>query len=822
LRSQLEPPGAVAGSVIIADKLVVELNPEAFTTDVQEFEDGLRAAARAGGDEERQAALARAVDACCGPLLPGYYEEWVAGEQERLSERFQNACHELAALLAKGRRLREALQIARRGASADPLRESAQRDIMRLLAATGQAAAALRQYREFERRLAEELSDEPSAPTRQLARQIESQAEPTVAAATPDRPAAPRVRRAASSDTTPAPPSGTVTFLLTDIEGSTALWERAGDAFREALARHHALLRHEFRRAGGHEVKEAGDSFLVAFASASDALACAVACQRALAAQEWPESVGALRVRTLIHTGDVTHEGGDYHGLPLHRASRMLHAGHGRQILCSEATTGLLRRDLESEVSLLDLGVYRLRDVDEPERLFQVDYPGMPRREFPALRAERGYAGRLPLQLTRFFGREKEIERIERLLKQDGARIVTLTGPGGTGKTRLAIEAAGRLLDHFDGAVWFVAAADLSDASVLPDAIHDAMRLPRSGGGDPLAEVVEALSHQPALLILDNLEQVVDGGAEAVRELAARLPSLAVIATSRQVLGVDGEREFVVDPLPVPSGPVSAERLGLYESVRLFVDRAQAVKPDFQVTNGNAPAVAELCVRLEGIPLAIELAAARASVLSPTQMLYQLGNRFEFLVSRRRGVAERQRTLRAAVDWSYRLLSPDLQRFFARLSVFRGGCTVESAESVCEEPLALDALAQLRESSLVLTETCPTCGRMRFRLLETLREYAWGRLSAEEQSEIERRHAAHFDELAEQAEPYLTGPDQATWLAHLDAEHDNLRAALGWADRSGEAEMRLRLAGSLWRFWSVRGYFAQGRRALEDALAGTD
>ncbi|WP_309718392.1 tetratricopeptide repeat protein, partial [Armatimonas sp.] len=614
-------------------------------------------------------------------------------------------------------------------------------------------------------------------------------------------------------------PTGTVTFLFTDIEGSTRLWERVGDVFRAALATHHALMRHEFRRSGGHEVKEAGDSFLVVFASVGDALACAIACQRALEKQAWPEEISSLRVRMALHTGDVELAGGEYHGILLHRAARMLSAAHGGQILCSEASSNLLSRDLEPQVTLKDLGIWRLRDIQEPERLFQVTYPEMALTEFPPLNASPAHSSHLPLQFTRFFGRETEIAQLVELLASPQTRLLTLTGPGGTGKTRLSLEAAGRFAESFAGAVWFVPLADLSDASLIPTAILQALSIPLSGSKEPLEQAVTVLQKQPTLLILDNFEQLVEaGGAELVQSLVSQVGSLRCLVTSRQLLGLPGELEFAVSPLATPNGSDTPERLGLFESVRLFVDRAQAAKPDFRITNSNAPAVAELCDRLEGIPLAIELAAARALVLSPSQMLSQLGNRFEFLVSRKRGLAERQRTLQAAIDWSYRLLTPDVKHFFSQLCVFRGGWSLEAAESVCEESLALDMLAQLRECSLITT--LESEGSIRFQMLETLREYAESQLSLEELVALKLRHAGFFVSLAEVADSFLRGADQAIWLERLERDHDNLRIVLTWSNEPGGSGLvGLRIAVALGRFWSVRGYYNEGADYISRVLA---
>ncbi len=823
LRHQLEPPGVPAGAVLVADRFSVELNPEAFTTDVADFERALRAATQARNTPDQMPLLTQALEKYTGPLLPDYDEEWIALEQERLAQRFQQAATQLMALREKAGDGEGALEIARRTVSLDPLREESNRELLRLLAATGQLEAALRHYREYERVLERELGEEPGSALRQMAGQIEAQ----LAQSRP-----PLDLRAVAAMATPVPaaprhialPAGTVTFLITDIEGSTALWEKAGDAFRSALSRHHALLRGEFRRQGGQEVKEAGDSFLVVFAGVADALACAIACQRSLDTQPWPEEVGGLlRVRMALHTGDVELEAGEYHALLLHRAARMLAAAHGGQILCSEATAGLLKGDLGPQVQLKDLGVWRLRDLEEPERLFQAVYPEMASAEFPPLHASPAQRAHLPLQFTRFFGREAEIARIGEMLASPETRLLTLTGPGGTGKTRLCIEAAGRFSETFAGAIWFVPLADLSDPGLIPQTILQAMSLPLTGGQEPLEQLVTALTNQSTLLLLDNFEHLVAGGAEVVQTLLSRVPTLQCLVTSRQTLNLPGEGEFAVAPLPIPNGSDTPERLSLFESVRLFVDRAQAAKPDFRITNSNAPAVAELCDRLEGIPLAIELAAARALVLTPSQMLVQLGSRFEFLVSRKRGIAERQRTLRATVDWSYRLLAPDVQRFFAQLCVFRGGWTPEAAEAVCEEPLALDMLAQLRECSLVTTQESES--GIRFRMLESLREFGRDRLLESGESETTRRRQRdYFLRFAEETAPRLRAAKGAVWFQRVETEHDNLRAALEWClaqknDEQNDAAVGLRFCEALYNFWFSGFYLREARHYLTNALS---
>ncbi len=824
LRHQMEPPGTPTGAVIQADRFSVRLNPDTVTTDVAAFQATLKRAAQAQSTTERLQALSAAANLYLGPLLPGFYEDWITGEQERLAGLYFEAINNLIAHLEEAGDLGGALEYARQAIRQDPVREEMHQSLMRLLAAAGQPGAALRQYKEIERLLDEQVGEEPSAALRTLARQIERQSGLSGPLPVP----LPRVfvQPATPPWLEPGQPR-TMTFLLTDIEGSTRLWEREGDAFKTALEEHHRLLRGQFARHGGQEIKEAGDSFLIAFSSTRSALACAVASQQTLAARSWPEVAGSLSVRMALHTGDVTLENGEYHGLALHRASRILTAAHGGQILLSEAMTALVQRDLPEEVRLQDLGIFRLRDVPSPERLFQVEYPGMVQHQFPPLVAEQGHEANLPVQFTRFFGREEELERLSQMLLLPQTRLVTITGAGGTGKTRLALEVAARLVESLEGAVWFVELADLREADLIADTVVDVLRTARSPGKAPLDVAAEALSgYESPLLILDNFEHLVEKGAPILQALLARAQSLRCLVTSRQVLSLAGEREFVLGPLPTPNGVHSLESLSLFESVQLFVDRAQAVRPDFAVTSATAPAVAQLCDALEGIPLAIELAAARAQVLTPSQMLSQIGHRFDFLVGRRRGASERQRTLRATLDWSYRLLSPALQRFFARLSVFRGGWSVEAAEFVGEEPLALDYLAQLRECSLVLSEEVTIGGRteMRFRMLETLREYADERLVESGMAEVVRtHHQAWFLLRAEQTEPNLNGSEQALGLDLLETEGDNLRAALAGAQEGAKgsaehAQTFLRLAAALALFWSIRGHLYEGRTWLKSVL----
>jgi predicted ATPase/DNA-binding SARP family transcriptional activator len=874
LRNQLEPPGTPGGTVLLADRFHVGLNPASVTTDVAHFEEALEQAGATSSTIERGQCLSRAIDLYRGPLLRGYDEEWIAGERERLGGLFFGALGQRIDNLEADGDLSSALSLARKAAAADPLREEGQTHLIRLLAAMGQPHQALRQFRDFERLLEDQAGDEPSEPLWSLIRQIEGEAGLGSAPSRADRTdRTDRTRSAAAlvpsipSDTVTEPGSDsrvdrvTLTFLLMEIiEDSTARRAR-GNPVRStltALETYRRLVREAAARHGSADVTEAGESLTATFTNAGAALSCAIAAQQALQSPGRLTGTDPLRVRMALHTADVEGTPGTQ-GTPgtlrervLHRVSRMLTAAHAGQVLLSETAASLVRENLNEDsrenaraVYLIDLGMHRLHDVPGPEHLFQVNYPHMDPAEFPPLAAQPGCEPNMPTTVTRFFGRGREIAEMTQLLRDPRIPLVTITGPGGTGKTRLALEAAGQMAGYFGGAVFFVPLAGIGDPALIPGAVLEALRLPPSPQREPLDQAVEALAKQPALLVLDNLEHLlagdaagsIDGARKMVEALLSRVATLTLLVTSRQVLGLPIGREFALSPLPTPSRTEGTEgrtpeELSRFDSVALFLDRAQSPKPDFQITDHNALAISDLCDRLDGIPLAIELAAARALVLTPAQMLAQLDHRFEFLRSSRRGVDDRLRTLGGAIDWSYNLLSPDLQRFFARLSVFRGGWTAEAAEAVCKEPagdaavsaFAVDCLAQLCQCSLVLAEA--TQSGTRFRMLETLREYAEEQLLAGERlperaqikmADVRRRHQAFYLGLAEQAEAELSGDRQTFWMERLETEHENLRAALQWA-LEDQPEQALRLAGALSRFWEMHGHFTEGRVWLREAL----
>jgi predicted ATPase/class 3 adenylate cyclase len=621
-----------------------------------------------------------------------------------------------------------------------------------------------------------------------------------------------------------SPPTGTVTFLFTDIEGSTQMWEQDAQAMQRALSRHDEILRDAIEERGGYVFKTVGDAFCAAFPTAPEALEAALSAQRALLGEEWQEAE-PLRVRMALHTGATEERDGDYFGPPLNRVARLLSAAHARQVLLSLPTQELVRDQLPAATELRDLGEHRLKDLFRPERVFQLVAPDLP-SEFPPLRTLGARPNNLPQQPTPLVGREREVEAVRERLLTPEVRLLTLTGPGGIGKTRLALQAAAEALEEFADGAFFVPLATIGDPVLVVSAVAASLGVVESGEQHLEDSLKAYLREKQLLLLLDNFEQVLKV-APQVGELLSACPALKVLATSRIPLRLYGEREFPVPPLalPDPGRLPPPERLTQYEAVRLFVERARDARPDFSVTNENAPAVAEICHRLDGLPLAIELAAARAKILPPQAMLARLSDRFKLLKGGARDLPARQQTLRGAIDWSHDLLEEDERVLFARQSVFAGGCSLEAAEAVCdaEGDLAvdvLDGMASLVDKSLLGQEE-GRGGESRFSMLRTIREYALERLKENgEAEELGRLHAEHFLALVEEAEPELKGPLQLEWFVRLEEEHNNIRVALSWALENGEVELALRLGGALVWFWQVRGHISEGRRWLEEGLTG--
>jgi predicted ATPase/class 3 adenylate cyclase len=615
-------------------------------------------------------------------------------------------------------------------------------------------------------------------------------------------------------------PTGTVTFLFTDIEGSTRLLQDLGDRYGPVRDAHAAILRRAIRDGHGVEVSTEGDSFFAAFASPAAAVRAAVAAQRGLAGHRWPPGF-PVRVRMGLHTGEGALGGDNYSGIDVNRAARVAAAAGGGQVIVSDPTRVLVERDLPDGVSLRELGTHRLKDLNLPMRLHDLVIAGLP-ADFPAPRTLDARPGNLPAQLTSFVGREEETAEAVRLLGR--ARLLTLTGAGGSGKTRLALHVGGRLQPGYRDGAFFADVSSVTDPALVPSVLARAVGVPEAAGRPVLAALCDHLRDRQLLLVVDNFEQVAEAGAVLERLLGVA-PGLRVLATSRVALAVTGEQELVVPPLELPDlrRPRDLDALGHTEAVRLFVERAQAVRPAFRLTGENAPTVAEICARLDGLPLAIELAATRIKVLTPAQILPRLERRLSLLTGGARTLPDRQRTLRGAIAWSHDLLPDPERRLFARLSVFAGGWTLESAEAVCgPEGLGLDVLdrlASLVDQSLVLG-TGPAAGQARFSMLETIREFGQERLAAGGDLEpVRRRHAEHFLELAVAAEPHLTGADQGEWLDRCELEQANLRLALRWAADAGQADRAQEAAGALWRFWQQRGHLAEGRLRLQEALA---
>jgi predicted ATPase/class 3 adenylate cyclase len=606
-------------------------------------------------------------------------------------------------------------------------------------------------------------------------------------------------------------PTGTVTFLITDIEGSTALLLDAGERYAEILQRHDQLVRCAVADHGGTTVSTAGDSVFAVFAGAAAAVAAAVAAQSALASEPWPDG-HRVAVRMGLHTGEGTLGGADYIGLDVHRTARISAAAHGGQVVVSAATAALLPA---GEAPLIDLGVHRLKDLTHPEHLYQVVVPGGAER-FPPLRSLGGVRVILPVPRTSFVPRP-EVAAVAELLRS--SPVVTLTGPGGTGKTRLALEVARRGKEEFPDGVLFVDLSPLRDPDLVAVTVLRTMGL-EPGGVPARQRLVQALQGSTALLILDNCEQVV-AGTDVVVDLLAGAPGLRVLATSRSPLHLAGEQEFPVPPLALPEPGADPSELPDNPAVRLFVDRARRVDPGFAVSSGNADALVAIAEQLDGLPLALELAAARVRLLPPTAIAERLAiTGAAELAAPDRDVPERQRTMDAAVSWSYELLSPDAKTAFRRWAAFVGGARLAEIRAVLGlvEADLLDVLTTLVEQSLLRRDDA--AGAPRFGMLRTIGDFAEARLAEDaDRAPVLQRHTDAYLGLAEQAAPHLTGWDQREWLDLLERDHDNMRAAFDRSLAAADAESSLRLVVALWRFWQIRGHLDEAATRIDRALA---
>jgi len=632
----------------------------------------------------------------------------------------------------------------------------------------------------------------------------------------------------------------TATFLLTDIEGSTRLWEEQPAAMSVALEAHDALLRAAVEQAGGTVVKTTGNGVLAAFDRPEAGLVAAVEGQRALERHAWP-TTGPLRVRMAIHSGSAEVREGDFFGPALNRTARLMAIGHGGQVLVSSTTSALVADDQVPGSELVDLGEHRLRDLDRPEHVYQVVATGL-RREFPPLRAVAEHPTNLRPQVTSFVGRERELAEVRGLLVR--SRLVTLVGVGGTGKTRLELQVAADALDGYRDGAWLVELAPLSDPELLVAEIGRALRVQQQPGQPPIDTIADYLRSKELLLLLDNCEHLIAAAADVTHRLLGSCPALSVLTTSREPLGVDGEALFAVPSLALPApmeergghlvvDDEALERAGRSDAVSLFLERARATLPAFALDLSNVGAVVEICRRLDGIPLALELAAARVNVLSADEIAQGLGDRFRLLTGGRRTAVPRQRTLQALIDWSWDLLEDDDRRLLRRLAVFAGGWTLESATGVTFDYPAdhgsdgvgrkdggarlatLDGLGRLVDRSLVAVDHTSAT---RYRMLETIRQYSADQLAASgETVPLRDRHLAVFLRLARDAEQGLEGPELPAWMERLDAEIDNLRTALDWAD-GANPEAALEMCFALTRYWRSRAMGSEGLDRLLHAV----
>jgi len=615
-------------------------------------------------------------------------------------------------------------------------------------------------------------------------------------------------------------PAPAVTYLFSDIEGSTRLWESEPERMRPALARHDAIASAAVLRNRGTIVKMTGDGVHAAFDSPLDALVSVLELQQELAAARTAGGI-VLKVRCGLHSGADERRRGDFFGPAVNRAARIMSAAHGGQILLSQAVAEGVREGLPAGVALRDLGAVRLRDLSTPERVYQVLHPQL-RADFPALRSLEATPNNLAQQLNSFIGRERELQEVRALL--GGNRLVTLLGMGGLGKSRLSVQLAAEVMDDYPDGVWMVELAPLSDPQLVAQAVASVLAVKEDAGRPMLEALIRFVRDRQLLIVLDNCEHVVHACAELAKQLLQAGPRIKILASSRDHLLVAGETIYHVPTLtvPDPAKKIPLEALNRLEAVRLFVDRATASRPEFRLTAQNAAAVEDICFRLDGIPLAIELAAARARALSVEAIATRLGDRFRLLVTGDRTVLPRQRTLRALIDWSYDLLPIDEQRLFQRLAIFAGGWTLEASETVgaaaaAEQMDVIDRLSHLVEKSLVAMDP----DGARYRMLDTVRQYALERLTESGQEDSVRdRHLGFYLALVEKAGPELRGPNQATWLMRLDTERENVLSALGW---SGHAETGtdagLRLVFAMRLYWVNRGLLTLGHRVTVEILS---
>ena len=618
----------------------------------------------------------------------------------------------------------------------------------------------------------------------------------------------------------PANDPTTVTFVFTDLEGSTRLLSSLRDAYGPLLERYHEMIESVFNAHGGTKLDQAGDGLFYSFPSARRAVAGAAEAQLAMAGHDWPQGA-SVRARMGIHTGEATTRRTGYVGIDVHRAARIASAGHGGQILLSQTAHDLTGGELPAESLITDLGEHWLKDLAQPEHLYQVSVEGLP-RAFPPLKSLVTLPNNLPRYLSSFVGRQADVAEVRRLTTE--SPLVTLTGPGGVGKTRLCLQVAADLLETFADGAWLVELETLTDPALVPQQVAVVLGTAEASDADARESVLGHLRSRELLLILDNCEHVIDACAQFANALLRACPGLRILATSREALGVAGERLYPVRSLSLPAAKrATAAQAADSEAITLFAERAESADPNFEINEENVAAVVEICRRLDGIPLALELAAARVRALSVQHIAERLDDRFRLLTGGSRTVMPRHQTLRAAIDWSFDLLPPAERSVLWRLSVFAGPFSLEAAEAVCAGPdvedfEVLDHVGRLVEKSLVTRQG------ERYRLLDTLRALARERAfeTGESEGAYERHRDWYLAFVRASAPAFFRGPELTEALDRLEAEHDNLRAALSWSlNNSRDANAALEMVAGLWRFWEIRGYLTEGRQWVERALAAS-
>jgi predicted ATPase/class 3 adenylate cyclase len=620
-------------------------------------------------------------------------------------------------------------------------------------------------------------------------------------------------------------PTGTVTFLFSDIEGSTERWEKHPDAMRAAVARHEELLRHAISRHGGYIFKTVGDAFCSAFATAPSAVSAAIEAQRALCTEDF-SAVEGLRVRMGLHTGDADERDADYYGSAVNRVQRLMSIGHGAQVLLSSVTRALVRNEELRDTLFTDLGSHRLKDLAEPEHVWQVSLNDLP-SDFPQLKSLDALPNNLPVQVTSFRGREEELEDLKQHIVAH--RLVTLVGAGGIGKTRLAAQLGAEILDRFPDGVWIADLAPIIDSELVSSVVAKALAVSQAQVRQLDESMAQSLKPKSLLLVLDNCEHVLETVARLADTIHRHCPNVRILATSRQALGVSGEKVIRLDSLAVPDSAANLDATAAlrFGALALFADRASLVDQSFRLSDDNANAVSDICRRLDGIPLAIELAAARVKVMSTPSLAQGLHQCFKILTGGSRTAVPRQKTLSALFDWSYELLSPEEQMLFKRVAIFAGSFTLDAAVCVCsgdgiERENMLDQIASLVDKSLLVADTSRF--QERYRVLETTRQYALEKLMASSEHErLARGHAGYYHGIAEKAQCSFGAMPMSEWLASLDPDLENFRATMDWAlARGQDVALGGSVAAALEMFWWHGGVEAEGLRWIESALRKLD